>query len=320
MPSVISHIAVPLAIKLGFRTNLISGRLLLLAVCCSMLPDLDVIGFKLGVPYSSQWGHRGFTHSIGFALMLGFVAALFNQQLKSRGWIIFCMISVVTFSHALLDSATNGGLGCALFWPFLDTRYFLPWTPIVVSPLSLSRFFTSSGLAVLASEFVWVWLPAAILALIIYLSKVIVTGLIATIAGRFKTTMNTAIFDIEHLLQKFANLLEIATITTTHADKYKSQDKLVEKFRNDMTPFMATMPLRHRFRCEQCSTEQGEAIHHLENPNMESREQNPDSMWGEPAGIFVSINASQLHQIRAHGAELPKEFEELFKSLTARKV
>lgn len=59
---------------------------------------------------------------------------------------------------------TDGGLGVAFFSPFDDTRYFLPWTPIRVSPIGMERFFSGRGLAVLQSELLWIWLPAAVLA------------------------------------------------------------------------------------------------------------------------------------------------------------
>lgn len=186
MPSAISHIAVPLAIRLGFRNRLISTRLLILAICCSMLPDLDVIGFHLGVPYSSQWGHRGFTHSIGFAVLLATVTVFFSRWLNSRRWVIFFMILIATYSHALLDSATNGGLGCALFWPVTEARYFLPWTPIQVSPISIELFLSGRGLAVLESELVWIWLPSLMLAVVIFITELIATGLIITFIRRKK--------------------------------------------------------------------------------------------------------------------------------------
>jgi inner membrane protein len=41
--------------------------LLLLAILSSILPDLDVLTFNFGIPYSHPFGHRGFTHSIVFA-------------------------------------------------------------------------------------------------------------------------------------------------------------------------------------------------------------------------------------------------------------
>jgi inner membrane protein len=52
----------------------------------------------------------------------------------------------------------------AFFAPLDDTRYFLPWRPIPVSPISLERFLSQRGLHVLQGELLWVWLPAAVLA------------------------------------------------------------------------------------------------------------------------------------------------------------
>ena len=42
-----------------------------------MVPDLDVIAFTLGIPYAHPLGHRGFLHSLLFALLLGACAPLF---------------------------------------------------------------------------------------------------------------------------------------------------------------------------------------------------------------------------------------------------
>jgi inner membrane protein len=66
----------------------------------------------------------------------------------------------------MLDAMTDGGLGVAFFSPFDNTRYFFPWRPILVSPISLTRFFSEHGLAVLLSELVWIWIPAGLLALV----------------------------------------------------------------------------------------------------------------------------------------------------------
>jgi inner membrane protein len=63
----------------------------------------------------------------------------------------------------LLDAMTDGGLGVAFFAPFDNHRYFLPWTPIRVSPIGLGRFFTSRGSAVIRSELLWIWLPVGAL-------------------------------------------------------------------------------------------------------------------------------------------------------------
>jgi inner membrane protein len=71
---------------------------------------------------------------------------------------------LVTASHGALDAMTNGGLGGAFFSPFNNARYFLPWRPILVSPISFGRFFSPQTPAILTSEFLWIWIPAGLLA------------------------------------------------------------------------------------------------------------------------------------------------------------
>jgi inner membrane protein len=50
----------------------------------------------------------------------------------------------------------------ALWWPWTDARWFFPWRPIRVSPLSLHALFTGRGMAVALSELRWVWAPALV--------------------------------------------------------------------------------------------------------------------------------------------------------------
>ena len=132
-----------------------------------MLPDIDVIGFRFGIRYGDFWGHRGFTHSLLFAGILAtlVLVAGFPHGLPGLRcvwlWLYFFL---ATASHGFLDAMTNGGLGVAFFSPFDNTRYFLPWRPIVVSPISMTRFFGDRGLAVLQSELIWIWIPAGLLA------------------------------------------------------------------------------------------------------------------------------------------------------------
>lgn len=125
-----------------------------------MLPDLDVIGFHFGVHYGDFWGHRGFTHSLAFAALLAGVATLLTRgTVCSRPGMIWFFLFLATASHGLLDAMTNGGLGVAFFSPFDLRRYFLPFRPILVSPIGIDRFFSAHGMAVLASEALWIWIP-----------------------------------------------------------------------------------------------------------------------------------------------------------------
>ena len=98
--------------------------------------------------------------------------AAFRHELpglvRLRMWIYFFL---ATASHGFLDAMTDGGLGIAFFSPFDNQRYFLPWTPIRVSPIGVGRFFTDRDLAVLQSELLWIWLPAVLLALSAWLIR-----------------------------------------------------------------------------------------------------------------------------------------------------
>ena len=128
---------------------------------------MDVIGFHFGIRYGDFWGHRGFTHSLLFAVLLATpVAILMFRKASPQAsllW-IWTYLFLATASHGLLDAMTDGGLGVAFFSPFNNDRYFLPWRPILVSPIGVGRFFSERCLAVLQSELLWIWLPSALLA------------------------------------------------------------------------------------------------------------------------------------------------------------
>lgn len=164
MPTVFSHAVVAVAIGKWIPTPAKSPKFWLLCMLCAMLPDADVLGFKYGIPYHSMWGHRGFTHSIFFGFLLGGVvstACYSKYPIFSKAWCwYFLCFSTATISHGLLDACTSGGLGIAYFAPFSAERYFWTFRPIQVSPLSISRFFSNWGVAVMKSEFVWLWLPS----------------------------------------------------------------------------------------------------------------------------------------------------------------
>ena len=70
----VSHPAPVLALAAAC-SRVVPARLLLFGVFCAVLPDLDVIGFKLGIRYADLLGHRGFSHSLLFALLMGLFGA-----------------------------------------------------------------------------------------------------------------------------------------------------------------------------------------------------------------------------------------------------
>jgi inner membrane protein len=141
----------------------VSGRLLLAATAASILPDADAIGFHLGIPYDHAMGHRGFLHSIAFALVIGLLGMLLASRLHTNRIAAFWVLFISAVSHGLLDALTSGGLGVAFFSPFSNQRFFFPWHPIRVSPLSVEPFMSKCGWEVLQSEFAWIWLPSLVL-------------------------------------------------------------------------------------------------------------------------------------------------------------
>lgn len=162
MASILSHPAVAFGLKPWFRHSAFPPRIWLLGAVCTILPDADVIAFRFGIPYAAMFGHRGFTHSLAFAALLSAllaaISARFDVRRSSRP-AFFIYLFLCTASHGVFDAMTSGGLGVAFFAPFSSERYFFPWRPIRVSPISVSSFFSAQGLAILRSELLWVWLP-----------------------------------------------------------------------------------------------------------------------------------------------------------------
>lgn len=171
MPSVISHPAVVLALGPVFARVGVAPRLWLVGAVCTVVPDLDSIGFFRGVPYASLLGHRGLSHSLLFALTLALALGPLCRRLSPKAslFAVVGFLFLCTASHGALDALTNGGLGVAFFSPFDRHRYFLPWRPVVVSPLSVARFLDGAGVRVLLSELRWVVLPALVTGIVAHL-------------------------------------------------------------------------------------------------------------------------------------------------------
>jgi inner membrane protein len=166
VPTIITHGVVPLFLGLALGRERIARPVLVAGVILSMLPDADVVGFKLGIKYADQLGHRGASHALIVALAVGLIVTLALRPRKPAVAGLFLSVSMA--SHGLLDSLTNGGLGPALLWPASATRYFAPFRPIAVSPIGID-FSRSRALSVLTSEIWWVWLPVGTLGVIMVL-------------------------------------------------------------------------------------------------------------------------------------------------------
>jgi inner membrane protein len=168
MPTVFSHAIVGLAISAAAPAAGARARLALAAAACAVVPDLDVVTIWIGVRWGHVLGHRGLSHSLLFAAVLAALVVALGFRGRARGGVylrLWLVLFVATASHGILDAMTDGGPGVAFLAPWDRTRYFLPWRPIPVSPIGISRFFGARGLDIMQAEVVLIWLPTAIVLL-----------------------------------------------------------------------------------------------------------------------------------------------------------
>ncbi|MFY9608106.1 MAG: metal-dependent hydrolase [Blastocatellia bacterium] len=167
MPSVFSHAVASIALGRAYTTRTLPVRFWVLSAACALAPDIDVLSNRLGFDYTTMLGHRGFTHSFFFAMVLsGLVTLLaFRKPVAGTGRLsLFALLFAATASHSILDAMVDGTLGVAFFAPFSSARFFLPWRPIVSSPIGWA-FFSPAGATTFINEFLWVWVPSLVVIL-----------------------------------------------------------------------------------------------------------------------------------------------------------
>lgn len=163
MATIFTHPAIALALSPLFGPAIQSKTVLLTGVLLTIVPDFDVVGFRLGIPYEHVFGHRGITHSLFFAACFsGLVSWFVIRPAKTYYLQVWVYLFLCMASHGVLDALTNGGHGIAFFAPFSNERYFFPFTPIEVSTLNITRFFQGQGISVIKSELIWIWSPCII--------------------------------------------------------------------------------------------------------------------------------------------------------------
>ena len=165
MPSAFTHAVASIALGRAYTSRRLPLRFWILSSICAVAPDIDVLANRFGYDHTTMIGHRGLTHSFLFAAFLsGLVVLLFFRKPITDAMsrlALFAFFFAATASHSVLDAMVDGTLGVAFFAPFSAGRFFLPWRPIVSSPIGLA-FFSSAGAATLLNELVWVWLPSMI--------------------------------------------------------------------------------------------------------------------------------------------------------------
>ena len=99
-------------------------RLIAVGAVAGLIPDIDQDQSKLGRfnPLSGLMSHRGFAHSIVFALLVSLIAYEITSAAGWRKEIPFC-IFLGMISHIAMDMFNNKGV--QVFWP-VKKRFLWP--------------------------------------------------------------------------------------------------------------------------------------------------------------------------------------------------
>jgi inner membrane protein len=211
MPTIFSHGLIGLTGSQFVRPPLQDSKRWIfigLSIALPILPDLDGIPLLLGwLPYGHIFGHRGFCHSLFAAALIAAAATAFMARLspgfRCRWPVMWLYFTALTATHGILDMATLGGKGIALFAPFDNTRYFFPFRPIHASPMNPINFMSRYGLNSIVSELLTIW--TICLALLISTRRF--SGLIRSISSG----ITKAAYFIEQRLGLFVTIFLITS-------------------------------------------------------------------------------------------------------------
>jgi|SRR5450759_1434864 inner membrane protein len=148
--SALGHVAVGVATArlitpAGSPPQVLGQRMVALSAL-SMLPDLDFLIPAVGSSVG-PFAHRGASHSLAAAIVVGVVIALAIGAWGGRRALAWGLLATaVVASHPLLDLFSDTDLGVALLWPLSSARFLAPWHvlpnppwPGVFSPFGLRQ-------------------------------------------------------------------------------------------------------------------------------------------------------------------------------------
>lgn len=145
MPTPITHLIVSLPVNATIIKNANTRKILFWSFFAAVIPDLDLLGYFFNISINNFFGHRGFTHSLFFSLLVAMAICLLvfqDVKIKSKQFVmLFLNFFLITSSHALLDACTDFNFGVALFSPFSNYRFALPWAPIKTGTIGLWNYY-----------------------------------------------------------------------------------------------------------------------------------------------------------------------------------
>jgi inner membrane protein len=138
MPSSVAHAMIAVAVGSAVAPRPLFRRFLIVGAACAVLPDIDAIGrlYGSGGDITALGGHRGFTHSLVFAALLGSIAAfgtVSSERWRGHRVRFAAFVALVTASHGILDTLTSIGAETSpvqFLSPFSKRGYTASWHPI----------------------------------------------------------------------------------------------------------------------------------------------------------------------------------------------
>jgi inner membrane protein len=156
LASLLAHAAIPL---IGRKVMPPSRKLTIAAVALSIWPDSDLLTLAFEIRPNEPLGHRGLSHSLFVACALAAIVTFVWFRDTWRRTLPF--LAIVAASHGLLDAATSGDVGVALFAPLTNARFSLPKL-LPGCPMGLDEYLGRFGMLTLANEMLYVVLPLAL--------------------------------------------------------------------------------------------------------------------------------------------------------------
>jgi inner membrane protein len=156
------HFAPAVALASAVRLPTAGWRLMAVGALCAVMPDADLLLVALHLDhYSGTYGHRGFSHSLGFAMAIGLMGVLWARR-SQRSWrrtgLVGVYLALCTSSHPLLDGVLDAGICNACLWPLDGSRLCLGWRPVPMRGVALL------GWERLGTELLWIGVPLLLIA------------------------------------------------------------------------------------------------------------------------------------------------------------
>lgn len=169
MPSPVGHTLLGLGVYVIWCRNLwlwlSQWFLIIWIIFCANLPDFDLfIGLANG---NLSKYHQGYTHTLGFAILFGFITFLFLKLIKFKDAASISLLTfILIFSHVFLDAFNYDSrppIGVMLFWPF-SSRHFNPCQIFYPVPHTQpADIFTSFFMNAVMREIILLFIPLMIL-------------------------------------------------------------------------------------------------------------------------------------------------------------